>query len=96
MDCETVVVAVPGGAGDLVRVLRGTYRGTVETAGVDPYDWAHTTTTPTLQQLRRLAAAGPSAAVDAATDTAFALGAWLALAAPAAAAGWERDDSSRT
>ena len=46
--------------------------------------------------LRRLTAAGPSAAVDAATGTAFALGARLALAAPAPGARWEHDDSSRT
>ena len=95
MDCETVVVAIPHRPGDLVRVLRETYRGKAQTAGVDPYDRAHTTTTSTLQQPRRLAAAGPSAAVDSAADAAFALGAWLALAAPAPRAGWERDDSWR-
>jgi glycosyltransferase involved in cell wall biosynthesis len=96
VDCEPVVVAVPQRASDLVRVLRRTYRGKAETAGVDPYDRAHTTTASTLQQLRRLAAAGPSAAVDAGTYAAFALGARLALAAPAPGARWERDDSSRT
>ena len=96
VDCEPVVVAVPQRARDLVRVLRRTYRGKAETAGVDPYDRAQTTTASTLQQLRRLAAAGPSAAVDAATYAAFALGARLALAAPAPGARWERDDSSRT
>jgi glycosyltransferase involved in cell wall biosynthesis len=96
VDCEPVVVAVPRRARDLVRVLRRTYRGKAETAGVDPHDRARKTTLSTLEQLRRLAAGGPSAALDAATYAAFAVSARLALAAPLTGARWERDDSSRT
>jgi glycosyltransferase involved in cell wall biosynthesis len=94
--CAPVEVAVPRRARDLVRVLRRTYRGKAETAGVDPHDRARETTLSTLQQLRRVAAAGPSAALDAATYLAFAVGARLALAVPLAGGRWERDDSSRT
>jgi glycosyltransferase involved in cell wall biosynthesis len=95
VDCPPVEVAVPRCARDLVRVLRRTYRGKAEAAGVDPHDRARETTLSTLRQLRRLAAAGPSAAADAATYAAFALGARLTLAGPTAPAHWERDDSSR-
>jgi glycosyltransferase involved in cell wall biosynthesis len=95
VDCEPVVVAVPRRARDLFRVLRRTYRGKAETAGVDPHDRARKTTLSTLEQLRQLAAGGPYAALDAVTYTAFAVGARLTLAAPLAGARWERDDSSR-
>jgi glycosyltransferase involved in cell wall biosynthesis len=95
VDCAPVVVAVPRRTRDLVRVLRRTYRGKAETAGVDPHDRSRETTLSTLQQLRRSAAAGPCAALDAATYAALALGARLAVAAPLAGARWERDDSSR-
>jgi glycosyltransferase involved in cell wall biosynthesis len=95
VECQPVAVAVPRRARDLVRVLRRTYRGKAEAAGLDPHDRARQTTRSTLQQLRRLGAAGPFAALDAATYAAFALGARLALAAPAAPDRWERDDSSR-
>jgi glycosyltransferase involved in cell wall biosynthesis len=96
VDCAPVEVAVPRRARDLVRVLRRTYRGKAETAGVDPHDRARETTLSTLQQLRRVAAAGPRAALDAATYAAFAVGGRFALAAPLAGGRWERDDSSRT
>ena len=96
VDCAPVVVAVPRRARDLVRVLRRTYRGKAETAGVDPYQRSRDTTATTLKQLRRLAAAGPSAALDAAAYAVFAAGARLAVAAPSAAPRWERDHSSRT
>ena len=96
VDCAPVEVAVPRRARDLFRVLRRTYRGKAETAGVDPHDRARETTLSTLQQLRRVGAAGPYAALDAATYTAFAVGARLALTAPLAGRRWERDDSSRT
>jgi glycosyltransferase involved in cell wall biosynthesis len=96
VDCAPVVVTVPRRARDLVRVLRRIYRGKAETAGVDPYNRARETTASTLQQLRRLAATGPSGALDAATYAAFSGGARLALASPLATAGWDRDDSSRT
>jgi glycosyltransferase involved in cell wall biosynthesis len=97
VDCAPVEVAVPRRTRDLVRVLRRTYRGKAETAGVDPHDRAHETTVSTLQQLRRVAAAGPRAALDAATYAGFAVGARLALSSPLRGGGrWERDDSSRT
>jgi glycosyltransferase involved in cell wall biosynthesis len=96
VDCAPVVVSVPRRAGDLVRVLRRTYRGKAETAGVDPHERARATTSSTVRQLRALAAAGPSATLDAATYAAFATGARLALAVPGAGVRWERDDSSRT
>ena len=96
VDCAPVVVAVPRRARDLVRVLRRTYRGKAETAGVDPHQRSRDTTATTLKQLRRLAAAGPSAALDAATYAAFAAGARLALEGPSAGPRWERDQSSRT
>ena len=95
VDCAPVAVAVPRRAHDLVRILRRTYRGKAETAGVDPHSRARRTTASTIGQLRRLAAAGPSAALDAATYAAFATGARLALAAPLPGSRWERDDSSR-
>jgi glycosyltransferase involved in cell wall biosynthesis len=95
VECAPVVVTVPRRARDLIRVLRRTYRGKAENAGVDPHGRAHATTASTLHQLRRLAAAGPSAAVDAATYVAFAAGGRLALVYPRAADQWERDDSSR-
>jgi glycosyltransferase involved in cell wall biosynthesis len=96
VDCAPVVVEVPRRARDLLRVLRRTYRGKAETTGVDPHDRARQTTLSTRQQLRRHAAGGPYAALDAATYAAFAVGARLALAAPFTGARWERDDSSRT
>jgi hypothetical protein len=95
VDCDPVEVTVPQRARDLIRVLRRTYRGKVETAAVDPHDRARDTTASTLRQLRRLAAAGPSAALDAATYLAFAAGARVALATSIGSARWERDDSSR-
>jgi glycosyltransferase involved in cell wall biosynthesis len=96
VDCAPVLVPVPRRARDLLRVLRRTYRGKAEAAGIDPHARAGETTLSALQQLRQLAATGPSAALDAATYTAFAVGARLALAAPSAGAHWERDESSRT
>ena len=96
VDCPPVEVAVPRRARDLLRVLRRTYRGKAETAGVDPHGRGRETTVSTLQQLRRVAAAGPHAALDAATYAAFAVSARLALAAPLSGVRWERDDSSRT
>jgi len=96
VDCAPVEVAVPRRARDLFRVLRRTYRGKAENAGVDPHGRAGETTLSTLRQLGRLAAAGPHAALDAATYAVFVVGARLALAAPLTDTRWERDDSSRT
>jgi glycosyltransferase involved in cell wall biosynthesis len=96
VECDPVEVMVPRRVRDLFRVLRRTYRGKAETAGVDPHDRARETTLSTMRQLRRLAAAGPYAAVDAATYAAFVVAARLALAAPLTRSRWERDESSRT
>ena len=95
VNCAPVVVAVPRRGRDLFRILRRTYRGKAQTTEVDPHERARATTASTLRQLRRLAAAGPSEALDAATYVAFAAGARLALAAPLPASRWERDESSR-
>jgi hypothetical protein len=95
VECAPVVVAAPRRARDLLRVLRRTYRGKAETAGVDPHDRGRRTTFSTLQQLRRLAAGSPYAALDAAIYAAFAVTARLALAAPLTSPRWERDNSSR-
>jgi hypothetical protein len=95
LECAPVEVAVPRRARDLFRVLRRTYRGKAEAADVDPHDRARETTLSTIRQLRRLAAAGPCAALDAATYAAFVVGARLVLAAPLTASRWERDESSR-
>jgi glycosyltransferase involved in cell wall biosynthesis len=99
VDCEPVVVAVPRRTRDLIRLLRRTYRGKAETAS-DLDARAPETMPSTLRDLGRLAAAGPGQALDAATYSAFAAGARLALAiaqagAPLTGARWERDDSSR-
>jgi glycosyltransferase involved in cell wall biosynthesis len=94
--CTPVVVSVPRTTRALIRVLRRTYRGKAETADLDPHDRAYETTASTVRQLRRLAAAGPSAALDAATYAAFAMGARLAVPGPPAGVRWERDESSRS
>ena len=102
VDCAPVVVTVPRRSRDLVRVLRRTYLGKAEPAPViDLGDPAPGTLGSTTRDLRRLAATGPVAALDAATYAAFAAGARLALAiapsaGPSLATGrWGRDDSSR-
>lgn len=101
VDCEPVVVTVPRRTRDLLRVLRRTYRGKVETAppsGVDQR--AVATTSSALADLRRLAASGSSGAADATIYIAFAVGGRLATTfSPrrerAFGPGWERDESSR-
>lgn len=100
VDCDPVVVAVPRRPRDLLRILRRTYKGKVETrpaAGND--DRARQVTRSTIRDLRAVAASGPLAALDAATYASFAVGGRLALAIHGARGGggvWERDDSSRT
>ena len=95
-----VVVTVPRRSGDLVRTLRRTYRGKAEMAS-RPDVHGPQSVTSALRDLARLAAASPGAALDAATYSAFAAGARLALAAQQVAGAsptggrWERDNSSR-
>jgi Glycosyl transferase family 2 len=97
VDCAPVVVVAPRRSRDLVRVLRRVYVGKGERAAApDPDCRAPETIASTLRDLRRLAALGPVAALDAATYAAFAAGARLALSLGSLAGdGWERDDSSR-
>lgn len=102
VDCAPVVVAVPRRTRDLLRVLRRTYKGKVENGvGFSGDNRARETTLTTLRDLRRVAASGPTAAVDAATYAAFAARARLGLAlgtavgAAVVAERWERDESSR-
>jgi glycosyltransferase involved in cell wall biosynthesis len=95
-----VVVAVPRRTRDLVRTLRRTYRGKAEMAS-EPDARRPQATASALRDLARLSTAGPRAALDAVTYSAFAAGARLALAVvqvvgdPLAVSRWERDDSSR-
>jgi glycosyltransferase involved in cell wall biosynthesis len=102
VDCEPVTVSVPRRSRDLVRVLRRTYFGKEERAEIPiSDDRAPETVGSTVQDLGRVAVAGPRAAADAATYAAFAAGARLALTLSPdtgvrlAGDGWGRDDSSR-
>lgn len=99
VDCAPVLVSVPRNARDLTRVLLRIYRGKAENrspAQVD--DRARDITKSTLGDLARLAAGGPSPALDVAAYATFAAVARLALAVVPASASptrWERDESSR-
>lgn len=101
VDCAPVVVAVPRRAGDLLRVLRRTYKGKDENRPASGADQrTKSITASALHDLRRQALTGPAAAADVIAYAAFAAGARLMLALarrPTGAAGsvWERDDSSR-
>jgi glycosyltransferase involved in cell wall biosynthesis len=102
VDCAPVLVTVPRRTRDLLHVLRRTYKGKAENGvGFSGENRARETTMTTLRDLRRVAAAGPAAAIDAATYAAFAARARVGLAlgaavgAGAVAERWERDDSSR-
>lgn len=98
VDCPPVVVVAPRRTRDLVEVLRRVYVGKGERASAaDPDGRAPETIASTLRDLGRLAAAGPVAALDAATYTAFAAGARLAVSLGSVSGdGWGRDESSRT
>lgn len=102
VDCEPVVVAVPRKTKDLIHVLQRTYGGKKQMSGLGSgHDGrAKGITRSALRDLRRLACAGPAQALDAATYSAFAASARLALALTAAgsssgASRWQRDESSR-
>ena len=102
VDCEPVVVTVPRRTRDLVCVLRRTYKGKAENGlGFSGDNRARETTLTTLRDLRRVAASGPGAALDAATYAAFAarvrvgLALGTAVGAGTVAERWERDESSR-
>ncbi len=97
VDCPPVVVVTPRRSRDLVRVLRRVYLGKGERASApDPDGRAPETIASTLRDLRRLVAAGPVAALDAAIYAFFAVGARLAISLGSPAGdGWGRDNSSR-
>jgi hypothetical protein len=103
VDCEPVVVTVPRRTRDLLNVLQRTYGGKagVPFAGSGHDERARKVTRSALRGLWRLAATGPAQARDAATYSAFAAGARVALAlnsaggAPTDASHWRRDDTSR-
>jgi glycosyltransferase involved in cell wall biosynthesis len=102
VDCPPVVVAVPRRSRDLLRTLNRTYRGKEDHRPPSGFDErARETTAAAVGDLRRLAEAGPRGAADAAAYAAFALTARLtrtlaaAAGTAAAAAVWERDESSR-
>jgi glycosyltransferase involved in cell wall biosynthesis len=103
VECEPVLVTVPRRSGDLVNVLQRTYAGKAQVtfAGSRNDERARKVTSAVLRELWRLAATGPAQARDAATYSAFAAGARMALAlnsaagAPADVSRWRRDDTSR-
>jgi hypothetical protein len=98
-----VLVTVPRRTGALVNVLQRTYAGKAQVthAGSGNDKRARKVTSSALRGLWRLAATGPAQAHDAATYSAFAAGARLALALNSAAGAsadvsrWPRDDTSR-
>lgn len=101
VDCAPVVVMVPRTTRHLLRILRRANRGKDRASLPDgARDRIRKTTRATLADLRRLAASGPSAALDAATYAGFATGVRLVRAVSPTSAGlgpgrWERDSSSR-
>jgi hypothetical protein len=90
-----VIISAPRRTTDLLRILRRTYQGNSENRTLPILPAAQSATTPsTAHDLARLASAGPSKAIDAATYAALAAFARLTLAV-AAPSHWERDNSSR-
>jgi glycosyltransferase involved in cell wall biosynthesis len=102
VDCPPVVVMVPRRARDLLRILRRANRGKDRASLPDgAQKRSRMTTRATLADLRRLAASGPIAALDAATYAGFATGVrFVRAVAPTSGrlgtARWERDSSSRS
>jgi glycosyltransferase involved in cell wall biosynthesis len=103
VDCEPVLVAAPRRTRDLVRVLQRIYGGNnqIRNAGSGHDDRGQRITRSALRDLLRLARSGPAEALDAATYSALAVIARLALARTTAAGDsseasrWQRDESSR-
>jgi glycosyltransferase involved in cell wall biosynthesis len=100
--CAPVVVMVPRRARDLLAILRRANRGKDRASLPDGAgERTRTTTRATLADLRRLAASGPIAALDAATYAGFATAVRLVRALGPTSAGlgaarWERDSGSRS
>jgi glycosyltransferase involved in cell wall biosynthesis len=96
--CDPVLVHVPRRSRDLVRTLRRTYHGkSEEIPAARPANSSTETLPGTVSDLVRLAAVGPSAALDALVYAAFACSGRVALRTqPASRQKWERDESTRT
>jgi hypothetical protein len=94
VDCEPAVITPPARVRDLMSILRRTYRGKTENRLDGPVEGGRETVGSTVKDIGRLATVGPIAALDAATYSAFAISARLAVKL-VPAAGWERDNSSR-
>jgi glycosyltransferase involved in cell wall biosynthesis len=93
--CAPVVVTAPRRTGDLIRILRRTYRGKAENRSREKSARPpRETTSSTLRDLGRLALTGPAPALDASVYAALATFARLARRASEPPR-WERDDSSR-
>lgn len=93
VDCPPVTVRAPVRTGDLLRVLRRTYRGKAEHRVTQP-GTAYETSGRTARDVARLARSGPSGLVDATVYTGLVVAARLARRM-ARTDTWERDDSSR-
>jgi glycosyltransferase involved in cell wall biosynthesis len=93
LDCAPVTVTVPARTGDLLTVLRRTYRGKAEHRSRNP-GTAYETAGGTLRDLGRLARSGPSGLIDATVYLGFVVSARI-LQRLARNDSWERDDSSR-
>jgi glycosyltransferase involved in cell wall biosynthesis len=95
LDCPPVTVTAPTRTGDLLRVLRRTYRGKAEHHSRNP-DTAYETSGGTARDLVRLARSGPSGFVDATVYLGLVLTARILFRLNRRGGSWERDDSSRT
>ncbi|GIH12937.1 glycosyltransferase [Rugosimonospora africana] len=94
VDCSPVTVTAPARTGDLLRVLRRTYRGKAEHHSINP-DTAYETSGGTARDLVRLARSGPSGFLDATVYLGLVLTARI-LFRLSRDGSWERDDSSRS
>jgi glycosyltransferase involved in cell wall biosynthesis len=93
LDCEPVTVRAPARTGDLLKVLRRTYRGKAEHHATRP-GTAYETSGATARDVGRLARSGPAGLVDATVYTGLVVAARIARRL-ARNDKWERDDSSR-
>jgi glycosyltransferase involved in cell wall biosynthesis len=93
VDCPPVTVRAPARTGDLLKVLRRTYRGKAEHHATRP-GTAYETSGRTARDVGRLARSGPSGLVDATVYTGLVVAARIAQRM-ARTDTWERDDSSR-
>ncbi len=91
--CPAVAVTVPMRTGDLLKVLRRTYRGKAEHQVRNP-GTAHDTASTTARDVRRLARRGPVGLLDALVYTSLVALARV-LQRLSRNESWERDDSSR-